>query len=187
MKTEIKAENNIIDKKIEFIDYYSASIPWIMSLIWPCVILFMIIIFNSTISEILDRISSTFQQASEITLWNVQLDVNSSISSQTSTDVKNALSGLSRDGFNYLLKYGEMPEANDFNTLGNCPWTKEQFYSHRLGFSDLEKRGMIIIISTPNDDCSKKWQWKWTPLGKESFKEVKEILFEQIINAWRST
>lgn len=185
-ETKSKSENNqkqVIQRRKRF-EFFSASIPLLVGLSKPILLVGVIALFWSPISTMLDTIPFLIGRSSKITMGDLAIEIEKAIISDPPANVHSYLSVLSVDSLAFLLKHGFTSNHSEGYW---CETTKEEIYGFHPGIRELEDIGLVRFVQEDKENCNGMWYWTLSDSGKEVYAYLKGVILEEFILAWEDS
>ncbi len=180
-KTDNSSESEKPKKRIDYVfDFYQASIPFWVALIWPLTIILIISIFRQPLFDTLQQLPVVVSNSSAIEIAGVSIKVDERIAKISDPELKAALSNLSPAALRLLVDVGK----GGLNTRSTG--LSEQEVN---GLVELRDKGLIELDMNYKNTNDPKLDvyYTQTDLGKKAFNFVLDVLFDQFLAATPET
>ncbi|RME56012.1 hypothetical protein D6779_11425 [Candidatus Parcubacteria bacterium] len=175
IKTDNSSESEKSKNRIDYVfDFYQASIPFLVALIWPLVLITIVLIFREPLFRTLQQLPSVVSKSTSIEVAGISIKVNEKIAGINDPELKAALSDLSPTALRLLMDVGK-----------GCLNTTSKHLSEQEinALVELQDQGLIELdmnykySSNPDLDI----HYCQTELGKRAYNFVMDVLFGQIL------
>lgn len=175
IKADSSSESEKPKKRIDYVfDFYQASIPFLVALVWPLAIVIIISIFREPLFQTLQQLPSVVSKSTSIEIAGVSIKVDERIAGINDPELKAALSNLSPTALRLLMDVGK----GGLNTM-----SKNLTEQEKNALVELKDKGLIELdmsyknSSNPDLDV----YYRQTDLGKRAYNFVMDVLFGQIL------
>jgi len=174
-KLDNSSESEKPKKQIDYIfDFYQASIPFLVALIWPLTIVVIISIFREPLFQTLQQLPSLVSKSSAIEIAGVSIKIDERIAGINDPELRAALSNLSPTALRLLVDVGK----GGLNTM-----SKNLSEQEKNALVELKDKGLIELDMNYKHPTNPELDvyYRQTELGKRAYNFVMDVLFEQFL------
>jgi hypothetical protein len=169
-------KDNLDDKPKKQVDYvlefYQASIPFLVSLVWPLTIVIILSIFREPIFQTLQQLPSVISKSTAIEIAGVAIQVDKNIPGINDPELKSALANTTPRALRTLIDLGE---------VGRVTMSKSLSELDKEALLNLEANGLIELDMNYKHTENPELDVHYAPteLGKKAYNFLLDIIFEQ--------
>ncbi len=175
VNTNSSSEPEKTKKRIDYVfDFYQASIPFLVAIVWPLTAIIIISIFREPLFQTLQQLPFVVSKSSSIEIAGVSIKIDEKIAGINDPELKVALSNLSPTALRLLMDVGK----GGLNTF-----SKNLSEQEKNALVELKDKGLIELDmnykhpTNPDLDVF----YSQTDLGKRAYNLVMDVLFGQIL------
>jgi hypothetical protein len=175
IKTDNSSEFEKPKKRIDYVfDFYQASIPFLVALVWPLAVIIIISVFREPLFQTLQQLPSVVSKSTSIEIAGVSIKVDEKIAGINDPELKAALSNLSPTALRLLVDVGKG---------GLTTMSKNLSEQEINALAELRDKGLIELDmnykhpTNPDLDV----YYRQTDLGKRAYNFVMDVLFGQLL------
>jgi hypothetical protein len=165
--------SSIPKKRVDyFLEFYQASIPFLVSLVWPLTIALILTIFKEPLYKTLEEVPSIVSNSSAIEIAGVAIQVDRNIPGINDPELKSALANTNSRALRILIDLGESGRVTSSESLSELD---------KEALLNLEANGLIELDMSYDYPKNPELDVHYLPteLGKKAYNFLLDIIFGQ--------